>query len=75
METPADQLIDRLVLQQAIADLGEGDRELIALRYGADLTAGQIAELTGARTHAVEVALSPAIGRLRARLADITTLV
>jgi RNA polymerase sigma-70 factor (ECF subfamily) len=73
LEGPADQVIDKLVLHQAIAQLSEGDRELIALRYGADLAAAQIAEVTGARTHAIEVALSRAIGRLRARLADITT--
>ena len=75
VEEPADRVIDRVVLHQAIATLSDGDRELIALRYGADLTAAQIAEVLGSRTHAVEVSLSRAIGRLRARLADITTLV
>ena len=43
----------------------ERDRELIALRYGADLTARQIAELLGAKTNAIEVALHRALGRLR----------
>ena len=39
-----------------------------ALRYGADLTAKQIAELLGQRTNAVEVALHRALGRLRTEL-------
>ena len=45
--------------------LPERDAELIALRYGADLTAKQIAEVTGMRTNAVEVALHRALGTLR----------
>jgi RNA polymerase sigma factor (sigma-70 family) len=71
----ADRIVDRVFLEQAIAGLSETDRELIALRYGADMSAREIAGLTGARTHAVEVALSRAISRLRARLAGTAMLV
>ena len=39
----------------------ERDRELIALRYGADLTARQIADLLDLRTNAVGVALHRAL--------------
>ena len=39
-----------------------------ALRFGADLTAKQIGELTGRKTHAVEVALQRTLLRLRDRL-------
>ena len=46
------------------------DRELIALRYGADLTARQIAELQGAKTNAIEVALHRALTRLRGQYED-----
>ena len=60
----------RLTIVRAVATLDERDRELIALRYGADLTARQIAELQGARTNAIEVALHRALGRLRAVLGD-----
>ena len=60
-----EDAITRLDFAAAIAGLDERDQELIALRYGADLTAAQIAELLGARTNTVEVALS----RARARLA------
>jgi RNA polymerase sigma-70 factor, ECF subfamily len=60
-----EEAIRRLSVSRAVATLDERDRELIALRYGADLTARQIAELLGARTNAIEVALHRALGRLR----------
>lgn len=58
----------RLELAHAVAQLDERDRELIALRYGADLTARQIAELLDLRTNAVEVALHRALGKLRGEM-------
>ena len=61
-----EETIRRLTVSHAVAALDERDRELIALRYGADLTARQIAELLDARTNAIEVALHRAMGRLRA---------
>ena len=57
--------VERLTLQHAVERLDERDRELIALRYGSDLSARQIGELLELRTNAVEVALHRAIGRLR----------
>jgi RNA polymerase sigma-70 factor, ECF subfamily len=60
-----DETIRRLTVGNAVGALDERDRELIALRYGADLTARQIAELLGARTNAIEVALHRALARLR----------
>ena len=60
----------RLTLRAAVATLDEAGRELVALRFGADLTARQIAEATGRTTHAVEVALSRTLERLRAALAE-----
>jgi RNA polymerase sigma factor (sigma-70 family) len=64
------EALDRLVLEDALATLGERDMELVALRYGADLTAAQIAELLEMRTNAVEVALHRALARLRALLQE-----
>jgi len=61
--------VDRLTVQAAVAALGRRERELVALRHGADLTAKQIAELLGLRTNAVEVALHRVHARLRAELA------
>ncbi len=58
----------RLDVAAAVATLDERNRELIALRYGADLTAKQIAQVLGVRTNAVEVALHRALGKLREHL-------
>jgi RNA polymerase sigma factor (sigma-70 family) len=63
-----DDSLRRIALSAAIGHLEERDRDLIALRYGADLTARQIAELQGAKTNAIEVALHRALGRLRTHL-------
>jgi RNA polymerase sigma-70 factor, ECF subfamily len=65
-----DEAVRRLTFARAVETLDERDRELIALRYGADLTARQIAELFGARTNAIEVALHRALGRLRATFGE-----
>lgn len=66
----ADDATERLTLAAAVACLDERDRELISLRYGADLTAAQIGRLLDLRTNAVEVALHRALGRLRRVLAE-----
>jgi RNA polymerase sigma-70 factor (ECF subfamily) len=63
-----EDALRRITLSRAVGRLEERDRELIALRYGADLTARQIAELQGAKTNAVEVALHRALGRLRTQM-------
>jgi RNA polymerase sigma factor (sigma-70 family) len=60
-----ESALSRLDMQSAVAGLDERDRELIALRFGADLSARQIAELLELKTNAVEVALHRALGRLR----------
>jgi RNA polymerase sigma-70 factor, ECF subfamily len=60
----------RLDLQAAVALLDERDRELLALRYGADLKARQIGELLGERTNTIEVGLHRALRRLRAVLEE-----
>src|SRR6185437_5771455 len=60
-----DDTVRRLSLRSAVAQLSERDQELIALRYGAELTAPQIAEIVGGQTNAIEVAIHRALGRLR----------
>jgi RNA polymerase sigma-70 factor (ECF subfamily) len=60
--------VDRISLREAVSRLGDRDRELIALRYGADLSARQIADVLSLTTNAVEVALHRAIERLREAL-------
>jgi RNA polymerase sigma factor (sigma-70 family) len=63
-----DESVRRLTLVAAVAQLGDRDQELIALRYGADLTAAQIAQVLDLQTNAVEVALHRALSRLRRML-------
>lgn len=58
----------RIDLARIVATLPERDQELIALRYGADLTARQIGELLDLRANAVEVALHRALQTVRQKL-------
>jgi RNA polymerase sigma factor (sigma-70 family) len=60
---------DALTVRAAVARLSERERELVALRYGADLTARQVAEELGMQTNAVEVALHRLHAKLRSELA------
>jgi RNA polymerase sigma-70 factor (ECF subfamily) len=66
--------VRRLSVQSAVLQLDDRARELIALRYGADLTAKQIARLFGERTNTIEVALHRALAKLRSTLDDDTAL-
>jgi len=68
IEGHEDGAVRRIELAAAVAQLDERDRELVALRYGADLTARQIGELLEMRMNAVEVALHRALAKLRAIL-------
>jgi RNA polymerase sigma factor (sigma-70 family) len=63
-----ERALRRLALRAAVASLDEREQEMIALRYGADLSARRIGEILGLRTNAVEVALHRALVRLRDRL-------
>jgi RNA polymerase sigma-70 factor (ECF subfamily) len=65
-----EEAVRRISISGAVSRLEIRDRELIALRYGADLTARQIAELQGVKTNAIEVALHRALARLRTHLED-----
>jgi RNA polymerase sigma factor (sigma-70 family) len=58
--------IQKLTVAAAIERLDERARNLLALRYGADLSARQIGAVLGMKTNAVEVALHRALSRLRA---------
>lgn len=62
------EAVMRLGVNDAIATLDDRDRELVALRYGADLSAREIGRLLGMRTNAVEVALHRMRSRLRREL-------
>jgi RNA polymerase sigma factor (sigma-70 family) len=57
--------VQRLALAAAVARLSDRDRELLAMRYGADMKAAQIAQVLEQSTNSVEVALHRALRRLR----------
>ena len=61
-----ERTVRRIRVRAAVAELSERDRELVALRYGADLTAARIGELLGLEANTVEVALHRSLRRLRA---------
>ena len=64
----AAEALQRLTVAAAVEGLDERSRDLIALRYGADLSARQIGEILGLKTNAVEVALHRTLARLRPKL-------
>jgi len=53
-------------LERALAALGDGQRELIALRFGGELNGPEIAELTGLSLANVQQILSRSLRRMRA---------
>lgn len=63
-----EQVIGRLDIRVAMSSLSRRDRELLALRYGADLTTREIAAVLELSHAAVRVALHRALERLRYQL-------
>jgi RNA polymerase sigma-70 factor, ECF subfamily len=59
----------RLTVADLVSELDDRDRELIALRYGADLSAREIGDLLDMTPNAVDVALHRCRGRLEGALA------
>ncbi|MFT3865047.1 MAG: sigma-70 family RNA polymerase sigma factor [Solirubrobacterales bacterium] len=67
-ELPEPDLGIEPELARALADLVPRDREILALRFGGDLTGPEIAKLTGLSLANVQQILSRSLRRLRARL-------
>lgn len=67
-ETPAIGIEPELA--RALAELPQRDREVVALRYGGELTGPQIVELTGLTLANVQQILSRSLRRLRATLEE-----
>ncbi|HET6175229.1 MAG TPA: sigma-70 family RNA polymerase sigma factor [Gaiellales bacterium] len=61
----SSEAIERLSLRSALAALAQDERDLLAMRYGADLTARDIARITDTRVNTVEVALHRVLAKLR----------
>jgi RNA polymerase sigma-70 factor, ECF subfamily len=66
----AADALDRLELARALDKLDHRSRELVALRYGADLTTRQIGELLELRANTAAVALHRALEQLRRDLEE-----
>lgn len=60
-------------LEAALGRLSDRDRELLALRFGADLNGPEIAEMTGLSLANVQQILSRTLRRLRAELESPAT--
>ena len=65
---PPEELGVSPELERALATLGARERELIALRFGAELGGPEIAELTGLTLANVQQILSRSLRKLRAEL-------
>jgi RNA polymerase sigma-70 factor (ECF subfamily) len=65
---PADVVVREELLRSAIHSLSPDHREVVVLRYYADLTVEQIAEQTGTRTGTVKSRLHYALRRMRAEV-------
>jgi len=68
-EDVESEAVDRITLANAIERLDERSRDLLALRYGADLSAREIGRILGMKPNAVDVALHRALGKVRTELA------
>lgn len=64
------RVVERISIDAAVGRLGSRDRDLISLRYGADLTAREIADVLGMTTNAVHVALHRALASLQGDLGE-----
>jgi RNA polymerase sigma-70 factor (ECF subfamily) len=60
-----EEVQQRLTLKAALATLSDRDQELLALRFGADLSERQIGDMLGLRRSAVAVGVHRALARLR----------
>jgi RNA polymerase sigma-70 factor (ECF subfamily) len=61
-------------LERVLAELGPRERELIALRFGGDLTGPEIAEMTGLSLANVQQILSRSLRRMRASMEQTTSV-
>ena len=64
----AEEVARRDELARALATLSDEEREVVALRFGADLTVPEIAKLKGERLSTIEGRVYRALRKLRERL-------
>ena len=61
-------------LDAALRSVGDRDREIVALRFGGEMTGAEIADLTGLTLANVQQILSRTLRRLRERLEEVDDL-
>jgi RNA polymerase sigma factor (sigma-70 family) len=66
--SPLDAVEQRDTVQRALGSLSQEEREVIALRYGAELTMPEIAKLVGQKLTTVEGRLYRALRKLKQEL-------
>jgi RNA polymerase sigma-70 factor (ECF subfamily) len=67
---PEDRLADRDELSRALSLLSDAEREVLSLRFGADLTVPQIAKVTGEPLTTIEGRLYRGLRRMRGLLTE-----
>ena len=65
---PADLLADRAAVEEALAELAEGERALVVLRFRHGLEYAELAAAFGLREGAVRMRLSRALAKMRQQL-------
>lgn len=63
-----ERIEDRSMLESALARLDEVEREAISLRYGADLSIGEVAKVLGVKVSTAEGRIYRALRKLREQL-------
>ena len=65
-----ERIEDRSTLDAALARLDEIEREAVSLRYGADLSIGEVAEVLGVKVSTAEGRIYRGLRNLRDLLED-----
>jgi RNA polymerase sigma-70 factor (ECF subfamily) len=68
VESPEDAFAHRDELMQALGRLSDEEREVVALRYGADMTVPEIAKVKGEKLTTIEGRVYRALRKLRGEL-------